>query len=96
MKKALTLAITLALLGGCKQESGTKTGDSIPYTGPVWADPITSVNNTEHGVVPVESTTNTYNDETELKVMTANLGSSLTATDKAFTNAVAELVILNA
>ncbi|MFT5297756.1 MAG: putative lipoprotein YajG, partial [Colwellia sp.] len=37
MKKALTLAITLALLGGCKQESGTKTGDSIPYTGPVWA-----------------------------------------------------------
>jgi hypothetical protein len=96
MKKALTLAITLALIGGCKQESGTKTGDSIPYTGPVWADPITSVNNTEHGVVPVESTTNTYNDETELKVLTANLGSSLTATDKAFTNAVAELVILNA
>lgn len=95
MKKNITLAIALILLGGCKEESSTKTGDPIPYTGPVWDDPITSINDTEHTVVPDESPENVYSQSTQVKVLTASLASSNSLTDTSFANTVLEIESVN-
>jgi hypothetical protein len=96
LTRTLTLTtLTLALLSGCKEESGTSTGDEIPYSGPVWADPILSNNTEEFGVVANESALNVYAHATTLKVLTANMTSDLTISETAYQDALKELVALS-
>ena len=87
--------LTLALLSGCKEEAGTSTGDAIPYTGPVWPDPILSNNTEEYGLVANESDSNVYSHDTTLNVITANMTSDLTLSDTAYDDAVRELFALS-